>query len=108
MLVATRGNTRCPNAGRELGLAIIEVGNHQAQAVEQVQQDRGCFKVKVAKLLGQSQVDLACGGGADDTNALGCLGRQFVRAEARFCYSHWKAVSEASELADDNDYAEMM
>lgn len=39
---------------RELGLAIVEVGNHQAQAVVQMQQNGADFKVEVAKLSGQS------------------------------------------------------
>lgn len=39
---------------RELGLAIVEVGDDQAQADEQVQQNRGDLEVAVAKLDGQS------------------------------------------------------
>lgn len=39
---------------RVLGPAIVEVGNHQAQAVVQMQQNGADFKVEVAKLGGQS------------------------------------------------------
>lgn len=39
---------------RVLGLAIVEVGNHQAQAVVQMQQNGADLKVEVAKLSGQS------------------------------------------------------
>lgn len=73
---------------RELGLAIVEVRDHQPQAVEQMQQNRGDLEVEVAKLDGQS-----CRGQAFD--ALGCLaGRQVVRSRTPVDYSHWNAFAE--------------
>lgn len=38
---------------RELSLDIVEVGNHQAQAVVQMQQNCADLEVEVAKLGGQ-------------------------------------------------------
>lgn len=75
---------------RELGLAVIvEVGDHQAQADEQMQQNRGHLEVSVAKLGGQS-----CRGQAF-SGALGCLaGRQVVRSRTPVDYSHWNAFAE--------------
>lgn len=81
---------------RELGLAIVEVGNYQAQTVVQMQENCADFEVEVAELGGQPDV-------------LGNLGRrQFVRTRTPVNYSHWNALAErwmlGGEVNDDAGY----